>query len=126
MENRFSTTAKYTARALCVLAVCGLSWGCKDEYLWDDEKPTWLQSSIYERLQNGMKDKDGNVIHTFNNYVKLLEDDDVNPAGVRNLKDVLSKTGSKTVFVADDKAWDAFFKQNAALPETNPWHNATS
>jgi len=126
MENRFSTTAKYTARALCVLAVCGLSWGCKDEYLWDDQKPTWLQSSIYERLQNGMKDKDGNVIHTFNNYVKLLEDDDVNPAGVRNLKDVLSKTGSKTVFVADDKAWDAFFKQNAALPETNPWHNATS
>ncbi|MCR4995026.1 MAG: hypothetical protein K6A32_06595 [Bacteroidales bacterium] len=126
MKNRFSTTAKYTVRALCVLAVCGLSSSCKDEYRWDDEKPTWLNSSIYESLQNGMKDENGNVIHTFKNYVKLLEDPDVNPEGVRNLKDVLSKTGSKTVFVADDEAWDAFFKSNAALPEANPWHNATS
>lgn len=126
MENRFSTTAKHTARALCVLVVCGLSWACQDEYLWDDEKPTWLNRSIYESLQEGMKDEHGNVIHSFNNYVRLLEDKDVNPEGVRNLKDVLSKTGSKTVFVADDNAWDAFFRQNATLPETNPWHGATS
>lgn len=126
MENRFSTTAKYTVRALCVLAVCGLSSACKDEYRWDDEKPTWLNTSIYESLQNGMKDEQGKVIHTFNNYVRLLEDPDVNPEGVRNLKDVLSKTGSKTVFVADDQAWDAFYKANAALPANNPWHNATS
>ncbi len=126
MENRFSTTAKYTASALCVLVVCGLSWSCKDEYLWDDKKPTWLNSSIYESLQEGMKDEHGNVIHSFSNYVKLLEDPDVNPEGVRNLKDVLSKTGSKTVFVADDQAWETFFKHNATLPETDPWHSATS
>ena len=126
MKNLFSTTAKFSARALCVLVVCGLSWACKDEYLWDDEKPTWLNSSIYESLQEGMKDEQGNVIHSFNNYVRLLEDKDVNPEGVRNLKDVLSKTGSKTVFVADDNAWNAFFKHNATLLETDPWHTATS
>lgn len=126
MKNHFRKTAKYTARALCVLAVCGLSSACKDEYRWDDEKPTWLNSSIYESLQNGAKDENGKVIHTFNNYLKLLEDPDVNAEGVRNLKDVLSKTGSKTVFVADDNAWNAFYQSNAALPENNPWHNATS
>ena len=126
MKNLFSTTAKLSTRALCVLVVCGLSWACKDEYLWDDEKPTWLNSSIYESLQKGMKDEHGNVIHSFSNYLKLLEDKEVNPEGVRNLKDVLSKTGSKTVFVADDNAWNTFFQQNAALPETNPWHGATS
>ena len=126
MKNRFSTSAKHTARALCVLAACGLSWACSDEYKWDDEKPTWLNTSIYESLQEGMKDDNGNVIHTFNNYIKLLEDKDVNPEGVRNLKDVLSKTGSKTVFVADDNAWQQFFQRNATLPENNPWHNATS
>ena len=126
MRNRFSTTAKHTARALCVLAACGLSWACSDDYKWDDEKPTWLNSSIYESLQEGMKDENGQVIHTFNNYLRLLEDKDVNPEGVRNLKDVLSKTGSKTVFVADDNAWQQFFQRNASLPANNPWHNATS
>ena len=125
MKNRFSTFGKQAAFALSLLAACGLTWSCKDEYRWDDEKPDWLNASIYESLQNGMKDDDG-VTHTFSNYLRLLEDPDVNPAGVRNLKDVLSKTGSKTVFVADDNAWAAFFKGNASLPETNPWHNATS
>ena len=125
MKNRFSTTAKHTARALCVLAACGLSWACSDDYKWDDEKPTWLKSSIYERLQEGMKDDNGQVI-TFTNYLRLLEDKDVNPEGVRNLKDVLSKTGSKTVFAAGDNAWEAFYKRNASLPANNPWHNATS
>lgn len=125
MKIRFSTFGKQAAFAFSLLAVCGLSWSCKDEYRWDDEKPDWLNASIYESLQNGLKDDNG-VTHTFSNYVRLLEDPDVNPAGVRNLKDVLSKTGSKTVFVADDNAWQAFFKSNAALPENNPWHNATS
>lgn len=126
MRNRFSTTAKHTAHALCVLAACGLSWACSDDYKWDDEKPTWLNSSIYESLQEGMKDDNGQVIHTFSNYLRLLDDKDVNPEGVRNLKDVLSKTGSKTVFVADDNAWQQFFQRNATLPANNPWHNATS
>ncbi|MBQ7442982.1 MAG: hypothetical protein IJS59_03830 [Bacteroidaceae bacterium] len=109
-----------------MIAACGLSWACSDDYKWDDEKPTWLNASIYESLQEGMKDDNGKVVHTFSNYLRLLEDKDVNPEGVRNLKDVLSKTGSKTVFVADDDAWQKFFQHNATLPANNPWHNATS
>ncbi|MBO4801041.1 MAG: hypothetical protein J5545_04160 [Bacteroidaceae bacterium] len=117
MKNRFSTFGKHTARALCVLTLLGLSWSCKDEYILDDEKPDWLNSSIFE----GLEEK-GN----FSQYLRLLQDKDVNPANARPLKEVLSRTGSKTVFVANDEAWDAFFKRNAALPEENPWHNATS
>jgi uncharacterized surface protein with fasciclin (FAS1) repeats len=102
---------------ICLTAVCGLIYACSDEFKLDDEKPQWLNTSIYESLE-----KSGN----FTMYLKLLSDEDVNPATARPLTEVLSKTGSKTVFVADDAAWDAFFKKNATLPESNPWHYATS
>lgn len=117
MKNRFNTFGKHTTRALCVLTLCGLSWSCKDEYTLDDEKPGWLNSSIFE----GLEEK-GN----FTQYLRLLQDEDVNPKNARPLKEVLSRTGSKTVFVANDEAWDAFYKRNASLPVDNPWHNATS
>ena len=93
-------------------------YACKDEFILDDEKPSFLNSSIYESLeQNG----------NFRTYLKLLADKDVNPEGeMRSLTDVLSRTGSKTVFVANDSAWDAFFAANAQLPKSNPWHYATS
>jgi uncharacterized surface protein with fasciclin (FAS1) repeats len=92
-------------------------YACKDEFILDDEKPSWLNSSIYESLE-----QKGN----FRTYLKLLADKDVNLEGMRDLVDVLSRTGSKTVFVAKDSAWDAFFAANALLPESNPWHYATS
>ncbi|MBQ7684933.1 MAG: hypothetical protein IJT48_10630, partial [Bacteroidaceae bacterium] len=91
----------------------------------DDEKPTWLNSSIYQSLQQGATNEDGKKL-TFNTYLRLLADKDVNPENVRPLSDVLDRTGSKTVFVADDEAWEKFFKNNASLPEANPWHYATS
>ena len=117
MKNLPSTLGKHSLRALCVLTLCGLSWSCKDEYKLDDEKPDWLNSSIFE----GLEEK-GN----FTQYLRLLQDEDVNPKNARPLKEVLSRTGSKTVFVANDEAWDAFYKRNATLPAENPWHNATS
>jgi len=67
---------------------------CK-EYTLEDEIPQWLGSSIYDNLKNN-----GN----FNNMAKLIED--------LGYKDVLSKTGSKTLFVADDDAFERFFSKN--------------
>ena len=64
MRNRISTFGKQTLLAVGLLAACGLTWSCKDEYLWDDEKPTWLNSSIYESLQER---------GTFKTYLRLLE-----------------------------------------------------
>ncbi len=116
MENRFSTFSTYALRVLCIMALCGTTWACKDEYTLDEEKPTWLSENIYSILENG----------GYTYYLKLLEDPAINTEGARNLKDVLSKTGSNTVFVANDEAWENFFKKNATLPATNPWHSATS
>ena len=117
MTNRLSMLSRHSSRVVCLLAVVGLMYACKDEFILDDEKPSWLTSSIYESL-----DQRGN----YRTYLKLLADKDVNTENGRSWVDVLSRTGSKTVFVANDEAWDAFFAANAQLPEGNPWHNATS
>jgi uncharacterized surface protein with fasciclin (FAS1) repeats len=76
----------------------GLLWmvSCKDEYLYDNKEPEWLGASIYDYLKS-------NENYTY--YTRLIED-------VEDYKEVLSKTGSKTLFVADDKAFEEFFKNN--------------
>jgi len=102
---------------IILLAACGVTSSCKDEYTLDDEKPSWLNSSIYESLESQGE---------YSYYLRLLGDADVNPTNARPLTEVLSRTGSKTVFVANDEAWENFFKENATLPESNPWHTATS
>jgi len=116
MKNRLSKLSRNAYFMLLLLAACGVT-SCKDEYTLDDEKPTWLHSSIYSTLQES-----GN----YTNYLRLLADPDVNPINARPLTEVLSRTGSKTVFVANDEAWETFFKENALLPESDPWHYATS
>lgn len=117
MKNRLSKFGKPATRLLCLLAACGVAYSCTDDYKLDDEKPSWLNSSIYQ----GLLDR-----QVFTNYLRLLSDKDVNPENVRPLSEVLSRTGSKTVFVADDNAFNQFFKSNALLPESDPWHYATS
>lgn len=121
MKNRFSKVSRGKSWILILLAVSGVASSCKDEYLLDDQKPTWLDVSIYEKLQRSGQN---------NYYLRLLADPDVNNAedadNNRGWVDVLSKTGSKTVFVADDAAWEKFFESNALLPKSDPWSNATS
>ena len=119
MTNPLSKWSRQSSRMICLMAACGLTYACSDQFIYDDQRPDWLNTSIYESLE-----KSGN----FTTYLRLLADEDVNPKNdaSRNLTDELKKTGSKTVFVADDAAWEAFFKKNATLPESNPWHYATS
>ena len=117
MTNRLSKWSRQSSRMVCLMAACGLVYACTDSFTLDDEKPSFLNTSIYESLE-----KSGN----FKTYLRLLADKDVNPKNARPLTEELSRTGSKTVFVADDAAWEAFFKKNETLPESNPWHYATS
>ena len=129
MRNRFSKWSRQSSKMAYLLASCGLLYACQDPFTLDDEKPSWLNSSIYQSLQDGVEhtlDDGSKKMLTFNTYLRLLSDPDVNPANVRPLSDVLGRTGSKTVFVADDEAWEKFFRENADLPEINPWHTATS
>ncbi|KAA6302769.1 MAG: hypothetical protein EZS26_000939 [Candidatus Ordinivivax streblomastigis] len=80
----------------CVCCLCFFT-NCNDEYFYENNIPENLGKSIYDYLQN-----DGN----FTTYIQLIDDLDYT--------EVLSKTGSKTLFVVDDETFSRFF-------ENNPW-----
>ncbi|MBQ9636618.1 MAG: fasciclin domain-containing protein [Prevotella sp.] len=94
--KRYVPKGKAGAAALSMMLLLSgtaLLQSCdKDELVG---QPSWLGNSIYERLQ-----EDGNY-----NYTLRLIDDLGQTA-------VLSQTGSKTLFVADDGVYDEFFKSN--------------
>lgn len=109
MKDRLRKISKKATYAFCLLAACGLSYSCADEYKLDDEAPTWLGSSIYGYLK-----EQGN----YTNFVKMIDE--------LGLEEVLSTTGSKTMFVANDEAFEKFYKSNVNTDEDYAWHNATS
>lgn len=75
----------------------GMASCSKDFLVPEGELPEWLGESIYEELRNP-KNLDG----TFNTYLRLIDD--------LGYQEVLSKTGSKTIFPANDEAFAEFFK----------------
>ncbi len=86
-------------RAVAVVTCCLLmgSWtvqSCKDEYTLTGQ-PSWLGNSIYERLQ-----EDGN----YTILLRLVDD--------LEQTEVLSYSGSKTLFAANDSAFQAWFGNN--------------
>jgi len=87
--------SRYWIIACILLSECGFFSSCTG-YNLDNEMPGWLGSSIDQYLV----DK-GN----YTNFVELIKD--------LNYQDVLSKTGSKTLFVADDDAFSRFYANNA-------------
>ena len=77
--------------------ICMAMVSCSKDYLVDEENlPSWLGESIYGELKNP-KSLNG----TFNTYIRLIDD--------LGYADVLGKTGSKTVFPANDAAFEAYF-----------------
>ncbi|MCR5680358.1 MAG: fasciclin domain-containing protein [Prevotella sp.] len=86
----------------CVsLVLAGLMTACieKDEAVDADKKPSWLGGSIYQELKNPQY-----LTGTFSNYLRLVDD--------LGYAEVLNRTGSKTVFPANDEAFERFFQQN--------------
>ncbi len=96
MKKGFRKQIVHQATLLSILIISVL-WGvsCKDEYMYDNKEPEWLGASIYDYLKTS---------GDFDTYVKLIDD-----VGYRA---VLAKTGSKTLFVADDAAFERFYKDN--------------
>ena len=82
-----------SAFAACLVGGAMMLPSCQDELLTG--QPSWLGNSIYERLA-----EEGNYETT----LKLIEDLD--------LYSVLSKTGSKTLFVATDEAYEEWYRTN--------------
>ena len=84
-----------------MLGACGLLmavWtlqSCKDDDILLTGQPSWLGNSIYERLS-----EDGN----YTTVLRLIDD--------LGQHEVLSHTGSKTLFAASDSAYNAWYGHN--------------
>ncbi len=97
MNKHFKTIARICSKGICALALLTGIYSCSDDYKLDDKKPDFLNTSIYEYLKN----ESGGIYTT---YVRLIDDLDY--------AEVLATTGSKTLFVADDDAFNEFFQDN--------------
>ena len=80
--------------ALTLVAGAGLLSSC-EQYDLDERTPDGWGASIYSWL-----DEQGN----FTNTVRMIDD--------LGYRETLAKTGSKTLFVADDEAYDRFYRNN--------------
>ncbi len=78
-----------------VILLSGFMYSCRDEYKYDDQEPEGLGSSIFDYLND-----EGNYTVT----LRMIQELDYDT--------ILSLTGSKTLFVADDDAYKEFFKKN--------------
>ena len=85
------------------LALTGLITSCvdKNEEVDADSKPEWLGSSIYGELANPNQN---HLTGTFKTYLRLVDD--------LGYTEILGRTGSKTVFPANDDAFTRFFMSN--------------
>lgn len=85
------------------LALTGLMTSCIDKYeeVDADSKPEWLGGSIYAELKNPHQDR---LTGTFETYLRLIDD--------LGYAETLNRTGSKTIFPANDEAFKRFFSSN--------------
>lgn len=95
MNKRLRKIGSICSKGICAMALLGALYSCSDDYKWDDTTPGYLNSSIYDYLASS---------GSYTTYVKLIDDLDY--------AEVLKQTGSKTLFVADDAAFEEFFKDN--------------
>ena len=110
MDYRFIELARKTCTGVCLAVLCGGFTACTDDYDLDDpgNYPEWLGGSIYQALKNPeTMEKSGQrmLTGTFNNYVRLIDD--------LGYAETLGKTGSKTVFPANDEAFERFYASNS-------------
>lgn len=92
---RLKRIGHFKTMMACLLLLPCLCSSCQDDYVYDDKAPDNLGASIYDYLQ----DNGG-----FTYFVRLIDD--------LNYREVLSKTGSKTLFPANDEAFKRFFQDN--------------
>ena len=86
-KKHISKVGKYIGMA-CLLFVCAMAQSCRDEYFFDDTAPDFVGPSIYDYL---------NEQGEFKYFLRVVDD--------LNYKEVLQRTGSKTLFVANDQAF---------------------
>ena len=88
----FKNTHRAWLFLLSLLLVVG---ACTDPYTYDDKEPDWLGSSIYDYLVEQGE-------YTY--FTRIIDS--------CNYREVLAKTGSKTMFVCKDSAFEEYFNNN--------------
>ena len=79
---------------LLTLAVAGMAVSCRDDYPYDDKEPTWLGANVYDWLQSNGQ---------YSTYLAFVDK--------LGLDGTLARTGSKTLFPANDDAYARYFAQ---------------
>ena len=92
--------SRYWKKTVGLLLLCSGTLLSCSEYDLDERTPEGWGSSIYNWLEE--QGRDGG--ETFTNTVRMIDD--------LGYKEVLAKTGSKTLFVADDAAYERFYRNN--------------
>lgn len=92
MENRLCRMSKSLLGAALLLSTCGITYSCSDD-LDVSSSSGVMGNSLYDELKSTNK---------FNYVTRMIDD--------LGLQEVLAKTGSRTMFVADDDAYNEFFK----------------
>ena len=82
-----SKVGRYIGMA-CLLFACMMVTSCRDEYFYDDTEPPFVGPSIYDYL---VQEKE------FTLFLRVIDD--------LKYGEVLDRTGSKTLFVANDDAF---------------------
>lgn len=95
LKSKALTTGWHRLSVAVALSACLVNFTACDKYDLDETNPAGWGASIYSYLED-----DGN----YKNTIKLIDD--------LGYKDVLAKTGSKTMFVADDDAFNRFYANN--------------
>ncbi|MGC3978581.1 MAG: hypothetical protein QM751_10345 [Paludibacteraceae bacterium] len=97
--------ARFSALLYLIVIISVLISSCANEFeRLSTSKPSWLGENIYKQLEEGYTDQDGKV-YKFSTYLQLIED--------LKYGEVLKLTGSKTLFVADDAAFERFYQSNS-------------
>ena len=99
LKHRLTKFGVSSLFAMFMLFIGGSLQSCQDwfdVYPYDDPgDPEWLGSSVYDFLKKGTKE------HSYDNFVAIIDS--------LGEKETLAHTGSKTLFVADDAAFERFF-----------------
>lgn len=103
MSYCFQRLTRRPLLGLCFAAALAGFQACSDNYDLDEKgnNPSWLGQSIYSELQNPTS---GKLTGTFTNYLRLVDD--------LGYTETMQRTGSKTVFAANDEAFERFFANN--------------
>ena len=109
MDNRFNGIVRKALMGFSLAIIYGGFNACTDNYDLDDEGnyPSWMGGSLYQTLKDPSSLQGSGkqaLTGTFKNYLQLIDD--------LGETETMNNTGSRTIFPANDEAFERFFANN--------------